>query len=500
MLKNLLRTLAAGLLGLLSSYSLSAQTDSLVVEHVQDTAVIMFPMSDSVRVYFPQGKSQFQAGYRQNAKRIEEDLNRVMEASEKGYLDLYNVRVFSSSSPEGSLPLNTKLSENRANSIVNYMRRHYKFNHNLINVIPGVMDWELFRQYVEADSQVPERDSLLRAIGTRNWDNLNAFKGTPTWDYCLKNIYPSLRFSFVVFDYTITIEVDQEMDLDQYINTDIPEGRLDDSFSVARVTPRVTNKPVVVIPVAPVTDRPGDGLTRDSLSAIRSTNFLARLENANDYDLIPMIDRATGDEVLIQRPKKQFHLKIFNFEKFYDVSNHKYKEAYLKTNLATWPLLLPSLGYEAVFAEHWSLGVMGYYSALDWFQPTIKFRVLGLQPEIRYWFWDRLFIGSHLTFGWYNIATNGEYRYQDYKRGTPAYGIGVHTGLKTPLFSIPDTPWGMEITIGAGVMPLHYDIYYNVPNGRWAGEETKTYVGIDHASITLTYRIGRKPLKWGKKK
>ncbi len=46
-------------------------------------------------------------------------------------------------------------------------------------------------------------------------------------------------------------------------------------------------------------------------------------------------------------------------------------------------------------------------------------------------------------------------------------------------------------------MPLHYDLFYNVPNGRKAGEGQKIYWGIDNVAINFVYRFaGNRNLKW----
>ena len=181
-----------------------------------------------------------------------------------------------------------------------------------------------------------------------------------------------------------------------------------------------------------------------------------------------------------------------------------YHESYVKSNLLFYPLLIPNLGYEWRPLERFSFSAHGYYSALNWFSPGTKFRVLGLQAEGRYWFNNNMyggFAGLHATFGWYNVASGGEYRYQDHKGKTPGYGTGITLGYKIPVFpKLNRGRMGLEFTIGAGIMPLHYDIYYNVPNGRLAGEDRITYLGIDNASVSLVWRFaGNRNIKWWKK-
>lgn len=167
---------------------------------------------------------------------------------------------------------------------------------------------------------------------------------------------------------------------------------------------------------------------------------------------------------------------------------------YLKTNFLAYPLnLTANLAAEIEIGRHFSLSVPVYYSALNWFRSTIKFRVLGSQPEFRYWFQDNAlgpFVSAHFTFGWYNIALGGMYRYQDHATTSPVAGGGLTAGWRVP---VGHTRWAFEFTVGAGYLPLYYDTFYNVDNGAMAQEGLwKHYWGIDNAAVTLSYRFGPK--------
>ena len=168
------------------------------------------------------------------------------------------------------------------------------------------------------------------------------------------------------------------------------------------------------------------------------------------------------------------------------------RDVTLKVNCLSLPLLVANAAVEVQPLDHWSASLPAYYTALDWFSETIKFRVLGFQPELRYWTgkeMNGLFFNAHATFAYYNVAWGGDYRYQDHARKTPAFGGGVGVGYKIPLDE-DKTPWGIEFGIGGGVLPLHYDYYYNIRGGRLAGEDSHTYFGVDQAFVSFTYRIG----------
>ena len=171
----------------------------------------------------------------------------------------------------------------------------------------------------------------------------------------------------------------------------------------------------------------------------------------------------------------------------------------LKLNLLTLPALIVNGGVEIQPLAHFSLNVPVYFSGINWFTSTIKFRTLAFQPEVRYWLREDLhglFFGAHATFGWYNVALGGDYRYQDHAARTPSFGGGIGLGYKLPLGRNNDARWGLEFGIGGGVLPLRYDVFYNVENGRLAAEDQKkTYWGVDQAFISVTYRIGQFKLK-----
>ena len=76
---------------------------------------------DSVRIYFRQGYSTLDLSIHNNR----EALNRIADNLEVGYSDsiytLQKILVVGGASPEGSIPLNRRLSEKRAKSVFDYL-------------------------------------------------------------------------------------------------------------------------------------------------------------------------------------------------------------------------------------------------------------------------------------------------------------------------------------------------------------------------------------------
>lgn len=167
------------------------------------------------------------------------------------------------------------------------------------------------------------------------------------------------------------------------------------------------------------------------------------------------------------------------------------RQLHIKTNAIGLGLAIANLAVEVDLARHWSFTLPVYYSAWDYFKTTVKFRTFSVQPEFRYWFSpdnEGWFVGGHFGLSYYNFAIDGEYRYQDHNRETPAIGGGLATGYRTHLSK--DKRWKMEFTLGGGIYPLHYDKFRNTPNtkeGLMIESIKKTYWGIDQAAISIAY-------------
>ena len=169
---------------------------------------------------------------------------------------------------------------------------------------------------------------------------------------------------------------------------------------------------------------------------------------------------------------------------------------YVKTNLVGLGLLMGNLGVEFDMGRYLSLNIPVYYSALDYFTPTVKFRTFATQPELRVWPMtneDGLFIGAHAGFAYYNFAFGGDWRYQDHDGTSPTLGGGLSLGYRLPISK--NKNWKLEFSVGAGVYPLYYDVFHNLPNikeGQLYDTRSKTYIGLDNINIGISYRIPMK--------
>ena len=163
---------------------------------------------------------------------------------------------------------------------------------------------------------------------------------------------------------------------------------------------------------------------------------------------------------------------------------------YLKSNAIGWGMLIANVAAEVDLADHWSFALPVYYSAMNYFTSTVKFRTLCFQPEVRYWFSDEnngWFGGAHFGLAWFNYAKGGDWRYQDHHKNTPILGGGLSGGYRKTISR--DGRWLLEFSLGYGAYRLHYDRFHNEPNGQLVDTHRRTFYGIDHAAVTIAYRF-----------
>ena len=130
-----------------------------------------------------------------------------------------------------------------------------------------------------------------------------------------------------------------------------------------------------------------------------------------------------------------------------------------------------------------------------------KYRLFALQPEFRWWlssaerWWLRQerptnahFVGLHTHLAWFNVAVNGNDRYQG-KQGAalPLWGVGASYGYALTL------PWwkgfGAEFSLGLGYAHISYDVYHNTHNGAKYATGVEHYWGVTRLGIALTYQF-----------
>lgn len=384
--------------------------------------------SDTLSVYFRQGKSTFDRAYESNGQRADTfvaSLRRIIE--NRSHSSVNGIHFIISCSPEGSREVNERLVRERTRSVLSWVRRKLPLDGIGTDVELEVEPWAELLSMVEADRDVPMRGEVLSELqlilqGHSGKQSLMSLGDGLPWKYMLEHHFPSLRrFEMIVsVDVCLPDVTISERDLqDFYDRTQLPlEVELDD-FS---------------------------GLD----SSVRPVALMA------------------------YKTPKRFPV-------------------YVKTNLVAVAMLVGNAAVEVAFPDsRLSLNIPIYYSGLDWFSRTTKFRMAGVLPELRYNFNspDGLYAGIHAGLAWYNFAFSGDWRIQDAGGNSPAVGGGLSVGYKmTPFRSVPEL--GVEFNAGVGVYSLKYDKFYNEPNGPVAESGISAVrVVPDALGVSVFWRFG----------
>lgn len=202
------------------------ETRKVVRLHIVSVVLFLFfggilsearEVRDSVKIYFRQGYSVLDMSIRDNA----EVLGRIADSLRWSYTDslytLKSVEVVGGASPEGTIPLNRRLSEKRANVLFDYLSQYGILPDSLTTFTFLGRDWGGLLELVEQDDNVPYREETIEFLrdiisrcegGERLADNnvgrLSRFMGGAPYRYMYRELFPEIRASRVYLTYDKT--------------------------------------------------------------------------------------------------------------------------------------------------------------------------------------------------------------------------------------------------------------------------------------------------------
>ena len=123
----------------------------------------------------------------------------------------------------------------------------------------------------------------------------------------------------------------------------------------------------------------------------------------------------------------------------------------VKTNVLMWAAMTPNLGFEIVTGEHTSvdLGAFGHYRPYG-----LNSKIIGLQPEFRYWFNGRPMIREFIGVG--ALMTIYDINWKDNVYNGDAVGLGLTAGY---VFSLGKR-WNLELSGSFGLMYFYQKQYH----------------------------------------
>ena len=121
-------------------------------------------MSDTLKIYFRQGRSVYEPAYRENSARASVFFGRIKDFQKSSSLfSILDVTYRAGASPEGSVKGNMALSSRRCSTITDMLHGHLDFPESVVGIEDVSEDWDGLTEMV-LRSQMPYRDEVLEIL------------------------------------------------------------------------------------------------------------------------------------------------------------------------------------------------------------------------------------------------------------------------------------------------------------------------------------------------
>ena len=393
------------------------------------------PAHDAVKIHFRQGYSLLELdfeGNRQALAQIVDSLRCRQDAD--SVWRLQRIEVIGGASPEGSVLMNKRLSQKRANKLFEYLSQYGDLPDSMMTFTFLGRDWNGLIQLVEDDPNVPYRDEtleFLRDIAERcrdgekvednNVGRLSRFRDGIPYRYMYDHLFPELRASRLCVWF------------ERVWN---PEKQLPVGAEIKFASPAL----------APLTDTLG-----------------TRMQPQPQPQPEPTVE---------QEPRKLLYLG-------------------LKTNMLYDALAVPNIGAEIYLGRNWSLSGNWMYA---WWKTDRKhwyWRTYGGDVAIRKWFGQKArekpLTGHHIGLYGQIITYDFETGGRGYLADRWSYAAGVEYGYSLPV----GKRFNIDFSVGMGYMGGTYKEY--LPDNQcyvWQTTKQRHWFGPTKAEISLVWLIG----------
>lgn len=179
------------------------EAEGVKTREIKGSAFVDFPVNQIV--IYPE--------YRNNTSELRSILATIEQVKDNSDVSITALSIKGYASPEGTYQHNTYLARERTAALMRYVQKLVHLDPKIVSTSYEPEDWEGLREYVES-SNLPNRAAILALIDSgREPDNKEwKLKSTYPADYqhLLKNIYPALRHSDYVVEYTVRSYTDIE--------------------------------------------------------------------------------------------------------------------------------------------------------------------------------------------------------------------------------------------------------------------------------------------------
>ena len=360
---------------------------------------------DGLKIYFRPGSGVYEPDYHDNAARLESFAAEVSSFRSDHYL-LDSILVISGTSPEGSLRLNERLARERLAAVLSAVQEAFSGKIAGEDSVTFVTDsrvgeWSDLIAGVEADTSSVLRAEILSVLLDGNIARLGKERTLRSRG----GVWNYLKANAFPDGRATTVSIRRKHHIEKM-------GKL----------PEITS-----------------GVTYNNIQQLQHSRRIGNTSsNAHPVNTADAVRSVPADRL---------------------------RKITVKSNVLALGLLIGNAAVEADITDNLSFQLPVYYSALNYFTSTVKFRTFAVQPELRWNFTkpDGLFVGAHFGLAYFNLAANGNWRIQTHDGNKPLIGGGLSVGYRLPISK--DRRWNVEFVLGAGAYRFHYDKFYNEPNG-----------------------------------
>lgn len=179
-------------------------------------------ITDTVTIRFNQGKSNIDYSLSDNNSQL---MLLDSIASKNGNL-LTGLRIVGAASPEGSVNLNNRLSDKRAEIILSLFEKNASFNDSISTIDYLGRDWNGLLNLAQRDNMIPYKQETILLLSNivekinkdgaeteddRFLESLKNLKGGIPYSYLYTNIFPLLRTSRVYVGYSAFPQIDTNL-------------------------------------------------------------------------------------------------------------------------------------------------------------------------------------------------------------------------------------------------------------------------------------------------
>lgn len=186
-------------------------------------------------VYFPLNSAKLSRNFRNNAATLDSIVVQAERTLARPISEVKRIEIIGLASPDGPLKRNLTLARQRAEALKAYVRQRIPAADSLFVATGGGEGWEQLRRQI-AESEMPERDSLLNIIDTESdpeqrEQRIKRYNNGKSYDYLRRHILADQRNSGYMHIHYVYLE-DKEAPVINRAIALIGEGKADEALSI----------------------------------------------------------------------------------------------------------------------------------------------------------------------------------------------------------------------------------------------------------------------------